>query len=106
MPGYSSDVSESSFALPPTKSRTFAASAFPSGLPVAATDGVVAVTTSSTTPPTTYRARLFGVVLVAAWMGAFAATSTPATHAQAMPNPTDCTFHPAPFSSGAGEWWC
>jgi hypothetical protein len=74
--------------------------------------------TSTSTPnqvPTTapaYRGRLFAVVLVAAWMGAFAVTSAPATHAQAMPkaDPT-CTLVtgtplPSPGGFVPGEWIC
>ena len=60
---------------------------------------------NATTAPS-YRLRLMAVVLVAAWAGAFAATSGPVTHAQAMPNPTDCQFRPTVFPPGAGEWWC
>ena len=60
-----------------------------------------------TTTAPTYRGRLFAVVLVAAWVGAFAVTSAPATHAQAMPkvNPT-CTLVNDPLHPGSGIWIC
>jgi hypothetical protein len=56
---------------------------------------------------TPYRHRLVAVVLVAAWIGAFAATSPPATGAQAMPRPNpDCQIVGQPLEPGTGTWIC
>jgi hypothetical protein len=66
-------------------------------------------TSSPSQVPTTtpaYRGRLFAVVLVAAWVGAFAITSAPATHAQAMPkaDPTCTLTYVDPLNPGSGQW--
>jgi hypothetical protein len=60
----------------------------------------------STTEPAR-RGRLLAVVLVAAWVGAFAVTSAPATAAHAMPkvDPT-CTLVNDPLHPGSGIWIC
>jgi hypothetical protein len=68
------------------------------------------MTSTSTQVPNTEsarRGRLFAVVLVAAWMGAFAVTSASTTHAQAMPkvDPT-CTLVNDPLHPGSGIWVC
>ena len=56
--------------------------------PRAGEDPVMTSTAPGPTTESARRGRLFAVVLVAAWMGAFAVSSAPATHAQAMPRST------------------
>ena len=61
---------------------------------------------NATTAPS-YRLRLMAVVLVAAWAGAFAATSAPATDAPAVPKPgPDCYVVADPLHPGTGTWIC
>ena len=57
---------------------------------------------------TPYRHRLVAVALAAAWIGAFAATSPPATGEQSVPKPNSsgCSFVPDPAHAGFGDNVC
>lgn len=57
---------------------------------------------------TPYRHRLVAVALAAAWVGAFAATSPPATGPQAMPksDPSGCRVVLDPVHPGWGDYVC